>query len=127
VSSNHFGQGLGQLLAGMAPRHYYFHHTNDPTARLCYPHYSDPTFDGNGAIIYGAAEGVTRWIEGEALRRLTTEDNDVIAAEYGSEDTARRRQAVLRVKTGTDARLVCIIARTNPDNGYTRYRYGVED
>ena len=126
--SRELAQGMGQLLAAMGGRGHYFHYTNDPSSKLCYAHYSDPTFDGDGAIIYGAKEGVTEWIESEDLPLMTGVLMRELEALYGMVDTAYRRQHRIRaVLNRPDITLRCIIARTNQQDGYTRTRYGISE
>ena len=125
-------QGLGRLIAGLAPRGHYYYHTSDMDAQLCYPHYSDPRFDGEGAIVFGArADGLT-WDEGDDLRygdyARYTMAWEVAAATCGEQRTARRTEAFLRLyHERPGLRLACIIARTDDADGYTRYRYGWAD
>lgn len=122
-----FAQGLGRVLAGLTPRGYYFHHTNDPDATLSYAHYSDPAFDGDGAVIYGAKQNGLRWIDPDDLWKDRTRAqvvSDTMIEIYGDKDTARRREAFLGGVLGTPVKLVCVVAGTNAENGYSWYKHG---
>jgi len=126
--SRELAQGMGQLLAATNRRGYYFHYTSDPSAKLCYAHYSDPTFDGDGVIIYGAKDGVTEWIESETLPYTSDRLIGELDALYGKVDTAARREHRIRaVLNRPNLTLRCIVARTNQQDGYTRTRYGISE
>ncbi len=107
----------------------YFYHTNSKTAVLSYSHYSDPAFDGNGAIIFGQEVEGMRYEYDDRLRQWEPEKHKVAwaaaVAECGDQRTARRIESYLRHYYDDPAlELVCIRTGTRPFDGYPWHAYG---
>ena len=132
MPNDNLARGMGRLLAGLAPRGYYYRHTNDPDAKLAYIHYSDPSFDYPGSPIYGEPrDGLTwydSWDMAYGQREKVAACWTAVADAHGEPaiNTARGREAYVAMMIGRPLRLVCIIGWADPDTGYGRCKYGVE-
>jgi hypothetical protein len=107
----------------------YFYHTNSKDAQLAHSHYSDPAYDGDGAVIFGAKRPGLRYEYADRLAQWDREKNDAAwdaaVAEFGKTNTARHIEAFLRhYFDSPDLRLVVIIAGMEAFSGYPWYAYG---
>ena len=114
--------------AGWYSGHVYYYHTNDPDAILSYAHYSDPHFDGPGAIIFGAEEDGLEWAYADRLAQWAPEQaeaaHQAMREKYGDKRCARRTEEYLSLYFERPVRLICIRAGTRSDNGYSWHAYG---
>ena len=132
MDDKNFAASFGAAMAAASRRsgygHTYYYHTSDPDAVLSYSHYSDPNFDGHGAVIYGNDRAPAT--EGEYADRLGQWEPEKAAAaheamreKYGDKRCARRTEEWLSHYYGRPVRLVSIRAGTRPDNGYSWHFY----
>ena len=106
----------------------YFYHTNNKTAVLAHSHYSDPAFDGDGAVIFGSEKGANQWEYADRLQQFNPEKHKTAwqaAKSDHKKDTATRIEAYLQ-NYYDDPRLKiqCIKSGTQRHNGYPWYAYG---
>lgn len=107
----------------------YFYHTNNKKATLAHSHYSDPHYDGAGAVIFGSEKKAVQWEYADRLRQWDREKDKAAWAaakeKHGSNNTAARIETYLRHYFDDDKlELTCIKTGTQPFNGYPWYAYG---
>jgi hypothetical protein len=107
----------------------YFYHTNIKTAEYAFSHYSDPAFDGNGAIIFGHQVDGLRWEYDDRLEQYDPEKHEsaweAAVAECGNRRTARRIERYLQLYFDDPSiEIVAIRTGTRPFDGYPWHVYG---
>lgn len=107
----------------------YFYHTDSRDMVLAHSHYSDPAYDGNGAVIFGKeidkahyeyADRLSQW-EPQKSKSAWSRAKE----ECGDKNTAKRIETYLRYYYD-DSELVLVSIRTGtrPFDGYPWYLYG---
>ena len=109
----------------------YFYHTSDKDAVLAHSHYSDPAYNGDGAVIFGKEKKGISYEYADRLQQWEPEKADSAwrkaRTECGDKNTARRIESYLRhYYDDPKLNLVCIRTGTQPFNGYPWYAYGFE-
>lgn len=104
----------------------YYYYTRDLDYPLCYPHYSDSHFKGNGILIFGTDKGEQSeysdrlWEWDRAKAKTASEQCE---KEFKKNHTARRTQRFLSLYFNREVNLHGIIAGTRPFDGYNWYCY----
>lgn len=107
----------------------YYYHTNDKNTTLAHSHYSDPAYDGNGAIIFGREVKGMQWEYADRLRQWDYDKADAsweAAKEaIGNTNTAAAVESYLRhYFDDGNLELLCIRTGTQQFNGYPWFAYG---
>lgn len=106
----------------------YFYHTNNKNDVLAHSHYSDPAYDGDGAVIFGKNRNGLSFVYDDRLRQWDYDKHKMswaIAVENHSKNTAARIERYLQEYFDDPfLEIEVIITGTRPFDGYPWYAYG---